>query len=116
MGLKRRVPVAQIGEIPPGRTKTFRYGTANGIAFNKEGTVVAYVNRCTHMGGPVELKEKQGTPVFRCRWHEAEFNPTTGQAIEGEAPQGTKLTPIELTIEGDTIFAVLELADDPFSF
>ncbi len=114
MPLTRKVPIARIGEIPVGRTKAFRYGVANGIAFNDHGTIKAYVNRCTHMGGPVELIESRD--IFRCRWHQAEFNPHTGEAVEGQAPQGTFLQPIKVESEGENIVGVLELPDDPFSF
>ncbi len=112
--MQRHMPIAKVGEIPVGRTKTFRFGVANGIAINQDGVVKAYVNRCTHMGGPVELAKDRA--VFRCRWHEAEFDVVTGEAIEGEAPRGTRLQSIEIITEGDQLFGVLELPDDPFAF
>jgi nitrite reductase/ring-hydroxylating ferredoxin subunit len=112
--MTRKILVANTGEIPIGRTKSFRFGVANGIAFNDGGIIKAYVNRCTHMGGPVELDPKSG--AFRCRWHESAFDPKTGDAIEGEAPQGTQLKPIELVTEGDQIFGVLELPKEPWDF
>ena len=112
-----KLPVAAVGEIPLGRTKNFRYGVAEGIAFNDQGVIKAYVNRCTHMGGPVALdRSEEGAVVFRCRWHQADFAPETGAAIEGEAPQGTMLTPIPLIEEGGKLFAMLTLPDDPFNF
>ena len=114
MSITRKIPVAHVGEIPEGQTKSFRFGLVNGIAFNHKGTIKAYVNRCTHMGGPVELHASKG--VFRCRWHQAEFDPRSGAAIEGEAPKGTRLEPIELVIEGEQIFGVLNLPEDPFNF
>lgn len=112
--MKRKLPIAHVGEIPIGRTKSFRFGVGNGIAFNDGGTIKAYVNRCTHMGGPVELDAKHG--VFRCRWHASDFDPKTGKAIEGEAPKGTRLKPIEIVMEGDELMGILELPDDPFNF
>lgn len=113
----RKLPIARVGEIPVGRTKSFRFGTANGIAFNNQGVIQAYVNRCTHMGGPVELRTKKtGETVLQCKWHEAEFAPDTGRAIEGEAPQGTFLAPIKVLEEGGELFALLVLPDDPFAF
>lgn len=112
-----KIPVAAVGEIPVGRTKAFRYGHADGIAYNDQGTIKAYVNRCTHMGGPVALgRGESGQTVFRCRWHQAEFAPETGEAIEGEAPKGTMLTPISLVEEDGKMFAILTLPDDPFNF
>ena len=114
--MQRKILVAKVGEIPVGRTKSFRFGVHNGIAYNDQGVIKAYVNRCTHMGGPVTLNESQGKKVFRCQWHQAEFAPETGAAIEGEAPQGTMLAPIELVEEQGSIFAQLILPEDPFNF
>lgn len=116
MGITRKLPVAKEGEIGVGRTKSFRFGHAEGIAYNDGGTVKAYVNKCTHMGGPLELKNVQGRALFRCRWHEAEFNPETGECLRGQAPTGSMLTPISLIHEAGQIMAVLELPDDPFAF
>lgn len=104
--------MAKAGEIPHGSTKHFSFGPATkGIAYNRDGVLRAYVNRCTHMGGPVELHD---TGIFRCRWHGASFDPCTGAAVDGEAPEGTFLKPIELIEENGQVFAVLELPDDPF--
>lgn len=103
-----KLPVATIGEILPGKTKSFRYGFQNGIAYNDNGEIKAYVNFCTHAGGTVDLK---GT-VFRCRMHFAEFDPKTGERLSGQAAEGTKLKPIELMTEGEEIFAMLEIKDE----
>ena len=120
----RKILIARVGEISEGRTKLFRFGIANGIAFNDAGEVKAYVNRCTHMGGRVELIDKSKGKsqsskveeiVFRCRWHQAEFDPRSGEAIQGEAPKGTRLEPIELVIEDHQIFGLLKLPEDPFA-
>ncbi len=111
-----KLPIAKVGEIGVGRTKSFRFGVSEGIAYNDRGTIKAYVNRCTHMGGPVALCQSEGKDVLRCRWHQAEFSPETGTAIEGEAPQGTMLAPIEVIEENGSLFATLTLPDDPFNF
>lgn len=113
MPITRKLPICKTGDIPQGGTCAFSYGPATkGIAYNKEGVIRAYVNRCTHMGGPVEL---HGTGSFRCRWHGADFDPCTGAAIDGQAPAGTFLKPIEILEENGMLYAVLELPDDPFA-
>lgn len=114
--MERKILVATEGEVAVGRTKSFRFGPHNAIVFNDQGVLKAYMNRCTHMGGPVELKDKKGELVLRCRWHEAEFSPCTGAAIEGEAPQGTRLAPIDLVIEGNAYYCFFRAADDEFGF
>ena len=114
--MERKILVATQGEVPVGRTKSFRFGPHAAIVYNDHGALKAYVNRCTHMGGPVELKEKNGQAIFRCRWHEAEFSPGTGIAIEGEAPQGTYLTAIELVEEAGAFYVFFRSSDDDLSF
>ena len=81
---------------------------------NQGGVIKAFVNSCTHMGGPVQLDEKK--QVFRCKWHEAEFDASSGEAIEGAAPKGTRLASISIVEEAGMLYGVLELPDDPFSF
>ncbi len=114
--MERKILVATEGEVAVGRTKSFRFGPHAAIVFNDQGVLKAYMNRCTHMGGPVELKDKNGELVLRCRWHEAEFSPCTGAAIEGEAPQGTRLAPIDLVAEGGTYYCFFRTTDDAFDF
>lgn len=114
MGIKREIFVCALTELPEGTTKHFQYGPSKGIAYNDKGTVKAFVNRCTHMGGPVELTGDG--KYLRCRWHGADFHPCSGEAIEGQAPPGTFLKEIDLVQKGGDMFAVLELEDDPFDF
>ncbi|MBP7133630.1 Rieske 2Fe-2S domain-containing protein [Patescibacteria group bacterium] len=117
MSVERLFLVASVGEIAEGRTKTFDFGINKGIVYNDRGVLKAYINRCTHMGGPVSLTtKKDGASVLRCSWHEAEFAPTTGEAIEGEAPKGTRLAPIELIEKEGKLYARLVLPPDPFDF
>lgn len=117
--IRRTVPVCRTTDLPPGKALSFRYGISNGIAYNDNGTIKAYVNRCTHMGGTVELVKGSRAAdngcngcIFRCVRHHAEFDPTTGMRTAGEAPEGSGLTPITLTIEGDQVTALLEMKEE----
>ncbi|MCE9586023.1 Rieske 2Fe-2S domain-containing protein [Candidatus Uhrbacteria bacterium] len=113
MAIVRRMAICAVGEMAPGSTRAFSYGPATkGIAYNRDGVIKAYVNRCTHMGGPVAL---HGGDKFRCGWHGADFDPCTGAALAGQAPSGTFLKPIEVIEENGQLFAVLELPEDPFA-
>ncbi len=105
MGIQRDVFVCTISDLPVGGTCHFQYGPSKGIAYNDGGTIKAFVNRCTHMGGPVELT--RDGKFLRCRWHGADFHPCTGEAIEGQAPEGTFLKQIGLAEKDGEIFAVL---------
>lgn len=108
MAIVKKIPVAKVGEILPGRVKQFRFGFREGIAYNDAGTLKAYVNACTHMGGMTKLD----AGVLRCVRHGAEFDPSTGERRSGQAPEGTRLAPVELGVEGDDVFALLVLNDE----
>ncbi len=122
--IRKKLPAFRLSELAHGKSVSFRYGISNGIAYNDAGTIKAYLNACTHMGGTVVLKTLPGRSgrqdgqggcdgcVFQCVRHFAEFNPKTGERIAGEAPEGSALTPIVLEFEGDQAFAILELKDD----
>ncbi len=109
MPIIRQIPVAQVGEIAVGKTKSFRFGIKNGIAYNDGGVIKAYLNFCPHMGGSVDLVNGE---KFRCRMHFAEFDAKSGDRLSGEAPEGTKLQHIELTEKDGQLFATLVLHDD----
>jgi len=118
--IRKKLPAFRLSDLAEGKTVSFRYGVDNGIAYNDGGAIKAYVNRCTHMGGIVQLVKAQASSssvkcegcVFRCVRHFAEFDPQTGERLAGEAPEGSSLTPIVLEIEGDQAYAMLELKED----
>lgn len=112
--IRKRLPAFRISDLPPGKSLSFRYGNSDGIAYNNGGTIKAYLNRCTHMGGTVRLEDGDGCRncVFRCTRHHAEFNPKTGERTAGQAPEGSFLAPIVLETEGDQVYAILELKED----
>ena len=109
MPIVREVPVAREGEIAVGAAKSFRFGLKNGIAYNDNGTVKAFVNFCTHMGGPVDLVSGCR---FRCRWHDSDFDATSGKRISGEAPEGTALETIPLHLKDGMLYATVEYRDE----
>lgn len=108
----RKVKVTQASELRENAPVSFHFGPIKGIAFRRGQTCKAYVNRCTHMGGPVDFCH-QGT--LKCIWHGAEFDPDTGSAVEGQAPPGSFLKRIDLVEEDGILYALMELPDDPFA-
>lgn len=104
-----KLPVAKVGEIAAGTMKKFRYGFQNGIAYNDEGVIRAYVDFCPHAGGTFRLANGAR---FQCQLHAAEFDAHTGARLSGQAPEGSVLKPIPLHEEGDMIYATLEIRDE----
>ena len=47
------VKVADEGDVAPGTAKCVRTGDRRIALFNENGTLVAYDDACTHVGGPV---------------------------------------------------------------
>jgi nitrite reductase/ring-hydroxylating ferredoxin subunit len=78
-------------ELAPGRTAKFRLQCGerrvNGFVVNHEGTMHAYVNRCPHVGTPLDLWENEflsdDARVIVCATHGALFEPATGRCIAG---------------------------------
>lgn len=81
--------------------------------FRLHGQVKAFINRCTHMGGPVELTAD--TTKLCCRRHEATFNPETGERIGGQAPEGSALTTLATEEDASGVWLQWSLPQDLFS-
>ncbi|MCC7357422.1 Rieske (2Fe-2S) protein [Candidatus Uhrbacteria bacterium] len=107
--MQLHLPVARVGEIAPGSAKSFRFGVKNGIAFNDNGTIIAFENFCTHSGGQVDLHAASNQ--FVCRLHGACFDVKSGERLSGQAPENTRLKPISLIEKDGMILAILEIND-----
>ena len=105
---KIKFTVAAVGEIPIGASKSFPYGVTGGIAYNDGGVIKAYMNSCTHAGGKVSLQRG----IFECSRHFAEFDPKTGTRLSGQAPEGSRLTPLEVIEEEGKYVVYMELKNE----
>lgn len=84
-----RVPLiedARVGEGAPVEVDFFGRPV---LVLRREGRVQAYVNVCTHLGGPLQLAA--GGQVLECQWHQACFEAGTGRAVKGPARLGSRL-------------------------
>ena len=71
------VPVVEVTEVPPGRSKVVRVSGKAIALFNVEGVIYAMENRCPHEGGPVGDGEFTGTTIT-CPSHQWQFDVRTG--------------------------------------
>lgn len=94
--------VAKKSEVSEGAWKDFQYQGQPAILVNYQGEYRAYVNVCTHEGGPCIL---QGD-VLWCTWHGSTFDPKTGKALSDPAPLDSSLPAIKLEVKGDEIYAI----------
>lgn len=99
-----------IADLPPGRTAKFRLvcggRTLEGFVVNHAGGVHAYVNRCPHVGTPLDLWPndfftEDGRSLI-CSTHGAIYEPATGRCTAGPCA-GDALTPLALRRDGEEI-------------
>jgi nitrite reductase/ring-hydroxylating ferredoxin subunit len=108
----RRIVVARVGEVEPGRTKKFFLCAGDReeecFVVNHNGTYYAYVNRCCHVPMTLDWIDNQfmtdDKQFILCATHGACYLPDTGECVLGP-PLGQVLARVPLTIEGDEIVA-----------
>ena len=94
-------------DLGPGRTLKFRLECGgrrlNGFVLNHDGEVRAFVNRCPHVGTPLDLWPNEfytedGRDLI-CSTHGAIFEPLTGRCTIGPCA-GDALRPLPVRREG----------------
>jgi nitrite reductase/ring-hydroxylating ferredoxin subunit len=99
-----------LADVPPGRTAKVQLvcgGRAvDAFVVNHEGAVHAYVNRCPHVGAPLDLwpnefLDEEGRTLV-CATHGALFEPDTGRCIGGPC-MGDALTRLPVRREGEVL-------------
>lgn len=102
-----RLPLA---DLPPGRTAKFGLTCGgcrlDGFVVNHEGRLHAYVNRCPHVGTPLDLwpnefLSEDGATLI-CSTHGALFDPATGSCTAGPCA-GEGLARVPLRLDGTDI-------------
>lgn len=105
----RRIPLGSANNWKEGEGRQVKLvpGTS-AYVFRYRGQMRAFVNRCTHMGGPIELEGGQCV----CRWHDAAFDPDTGTRLDGSSGPLQALTILE---QGDELILEWNVPPDPFA-
>jgi len=97
-------------DVRPGHTAKFRLECGgkrvHGFVVNHEGAFHAYVNRCPHVGTPLDLWENEflseDARTKICATHGAVFEPATGRCIAGPCA-GDALGTLPLRHEGEHV-------------
>ncbi|MBS1123119.1 MAG: hypothetical protein H6Q90_5347 [Deltaproteobacteria bacterium] len=104
----RRAPpgrqrIASLGMVPPGSAMMFTYPGDDPCLLirMRDGKLVAYSQKCTHLSCAVVPKIDEG--ILRCPCHEGVFELATGRNIAGPPPR--PLPVIELDVVGEDVFA-----------
>ena len=91
--------VAQIEELPPGKSKIVKVNNRPIALFNIDGTFYAIHNSCPHEGGPLIEGRLKGY-VIACPWHDLAFDIRNGQGTDGG---GYCVGSYEVRVEGTDI-------------
>jgi len=97
--------VASLKDLPVGGSTVFDYPVAGGrglLVRLDEERVVAYGQKCTHLGCPVLFQSER--KQLHCPCHEGWFDATDGKVLAGPPPR--PLPKILLDRRGDEIWAV----------
>jgi len=78
--VKRFVPVARAGDVPPGEARVFAVEGLSLALANVEGKIYAIDNVCTHDDGPLGEGKLQGSAI-ECPRHGARFDVRTGAVL-----------------------------------
>ena len=89
------VKVANEGDVAPGRVTCVRTGNRRIALFNENGTLVAYDDYCTHVGGPVSEGLCENG-IVTCPWHGAQFRVEDGTALTPPAGGNLRRYPVRV--------------------
>jgi len=100
----------RVADLPPGRTATFSLQcgarTVEGFVVSHDGGYFAYLNRCAHVGTPLDLWPNEFLTedgrALVCSTHGAIYEPATGLCTAGPCV-GDALTALPLRRERDEI-------------
>lgn len=97
--------VIDLDELPEGQAHLFRYPGPDDPAMLIHlpgGALVAYSQKCTHLGCVVFFKPEETELVCPC--HEGIFDPTTGDPVAG--PPERPLPTIAVEVRDNTVWAL----------
>lgn len=95
----KSIAVAKAGELAPGTSKIFKFGSTPGILIKTtEGELRAFVALCTHLTCTVVFKGE--SDLFLCPCHNGKFD-LTGNVISGPPP--APLETLEIKRSGEDI-------------
>lgn len=90
-----------VSEIPAQGTRKIDFFGREVLVYKEGDAPRAVLNYCTHLGGPLEMKDGG----FTCGWHGAQFS-CAGQCTKGPAAPESRLMFVPTRVEGGDLFYV----------
>ncbi|HTN87010.1 MAG TPA: Rieske (2Fe-2S) protein [Sorangium sp.] len=109
---RARVEIARVDDLAPGSAAVFRYpdeATPALLIRREDGELVAFEQKCTHLGCPVAYERgggEGGEEHLRCYCHNGRFDAASGEGTSGPPRDMRPLGRIALEIEDGKVFAV----------
>ncbi len=104
MGLSY-VPVARVGELPPGKMKPIELGGRQLLLAHLDGRYFVFARECPHQAADLQTGALEKSQV-RCMNHGYCFDLTSGECL---VPQGgPPLTTLPVEVRGEEICIKLE--------
>lgn len=97
-----KIFLANLNEISEPGQKKVDFGGRPVVIIRYKGKVIAYLDICTHLGGPMNLEDD----YLRCEWHDSKFDPLSGRAKTGPASPNYPLIRLPIKIENGKIYYV----------
>ena len=101
-------------DIEEGQSKGFNHLPEPIVAIKKQGKLCVYINRCPHLGVPLEWQTDQflnhDNSLIQCATHGAMFTIQQGYCITGPC-EGSYLESVETLIQGEEVLVYLENSD-----
>jgi nitrite reductase/ring-hydroxylating ferredoxin subunit len=94
------VPVAKLGDVPPGRMIAVAVEGERIVLANVEGTLYALRDMCGHRNAPLSRGKLAGC-IVECPLHFAQFDVRTGRLVDG--PVSADVPVREVAVDGDTV-------------
>lgn len=102
-------PICKANELTNGDSKGFSLNDTPCFITKRDDAFFAYKNACPHLGITMEWQPNNfldgDKELIQCSMHGALFIIESGECVYGPC-QGKNLTPIDIKLEGDTVFAL----------
>jgi nitrite reductase/ring-hydroxylating ferredoxin subunit len=106
-----RVPLIDNARIHDGQAAEVDFFGRPVLVLRTGGRVRAFMNICTHLGGPLQLAP-DGLRL-QCQWHQACFDARTGRATGAPARPDSRLIRLPVKVEDGQVTYVYGEPDQP---
>ena len=106
-----RVPLIDDAQVREGHVSEVDFFGRSVLVLRNDGQVRAYMNVCTHLGGPLQLSADGSS--LQCQWHQACFDARTGRATCPPARADSRLIRLPIKIDDEQVTYVYGEPDQP---